>query len=183
VVGIGLADAMREPAVKRELVEAADAEARRAQAEIDATFGPEFRVRRRDLGPVSDVGPEPEPVIERVDTFQRDLSAALKSFASAGVSLAVLTTALAGSNPHSATNRVLRAYNQAIKAANAETGALLIDVERAFRDVLDRAHTYKQSVALTGITGEANAQGQALLARSVLNGFGLLPQPGQRPRR
>jgi lysophospholipase L1-like esterase len=183
VVGLGLTDAFRELAVKRELEEIGSGQARREQDEAEATFGPELRVRRQHLGPVSDVGPDPEPPVENAATFQQDLGLALKGFASAGVNLAVLTTLLAGCNPHSSTNRVLKVYNQAIRAAAEESGALLIDVEKASRDVLDRALNYKQTLALTTPTGEANAQGQALLARTVLNGFGVLPQPGWRPLR
>jgi hypothetical protein len=37
------------------------------------------------------------------------------------------------------------------------------------------------TVALTGPTGDLNAQGQALLARTLLAAFGVLPYPGYRP--
>lgn len=181
VVGIGLADALREPVVKRALSEASNRDARREQEEVEATFGPEFRVKRGSRGPVNDVGPDLEPQVERAGAFQRDMSEALKGFASAGVNVALLTTVLTGSNPQDTTNRVLSIYNRAVRAAATESGALLIDVEKAFRDVLDRALNYKQNVALTASTGETSAQGLALISRTVLNGFGVLPQPGQRP--
>jgi hypothetical protein len=103
-------------------------------------------------------------------------------FKAAGVNLAVLTTALAGDDPHSTTNHVLRVYNRAIRGAANDADALMIDIEKAFREIMDRALTYKQKVALSAATGEANAQGQALLARVVLNGLGVLPEPGRRPK-
>ena len=94
---------------------------------------------------------------------------------------AVLTTVLVGNDPNTPVNRVLRSYNRAIRSAALESDALLVDVEKACKNILDRAVNYKQSVALASSTGLINAQGEALLARTTLNALGLLPQPGQRP--
>ena len=111
------------------------------------------------------------------------MTEALAKFASAGINLAVLTTLMAGTDPQDAINRTLKSYNKAIRTAAQASGAVLIDVERASADILDRALNYKQSVALASPLGDINAQGQALLARTVLNGLGILPQPGWRPFR
>lgn len=183
IVGIGLADALREPAIRRAIQSAPDSHSKRLQEEAESAFGPELRVRRQDPGPVSDVGVEPEPTIENLAFFESDLRAALGKLVSAGINVAVLTTVILGKNPQDIANRVLRSYNRAIRAAAQEHGVLLIDIEKAFKDVIDRGLNYKQSVALAGATGELNAQGQALLARTVLHGLGLLPQAGWRPLR
>lgn len=183
VIGIGLTDALREPAVQKALRENRNVEMRREQDESDATFGPEFRVSRHDLGPVSDIGRDVEPPIERAGAFQENLSTALQGFASASINLVLLTTMLAGTNMHDTTNRVLRVYNRAIKAAAEGSSALVIDIEKAHRDVVDRALNFKQTLVLTSSTGEPNAQGQALLARTVLAALGILPEPGWRPFR
>ena len=172
---------MREPAARRLL----DAY-RKWQAEMDSddaerTFGPEFRVNRADLGPVSDIGPEPGPQLYNLDAFKSDLTAALGELQAAGVRPAVLTTIVVGNDMQNPVNDVLKLYNRAIREATRQSGALLVDVEQAFRNVFDRAANYKQKVALTGPTGDLNAQGQALLARTLLSAFGVLPQPGYRP--
>ena len=181
VIGLGLGDAMREPSARRLLDEYRKRQAEMANDEAEMTFGPELRVRRSDIGPVSDVGREPSPSLLNLDAFKADLAAALAELGAAGVHAALLTTIIVGNDLHNPVNAILRRYNQAIKEAASEQGALFIDVERAFRDILDRAGNYKQKVALTGPTGELNAQGQALLARTVLAGFHVLPFPGYRP--
>lgn len=174
VLGIGLSDAMREPSARTLL-----AEYRRRQAEIDeqqdATFGPEYRVDRRVLGPQADVGPEPEPELQRLASFKEELALAVAELQGAGVRCVLLTTIVVGNDLANPVNRVLRSYNKAIREVAAQRQAPLVDVERAFRAVFDRAGNYRQKVALTGPQGELNAQGEALIARAFLAAFDLLP--------
>ncbi len=181
VVGIGLTDAMREPIVGKAIQDARDARTNREEDEAAATFGPELGLRRENLGPISDIGREPEPVTEQLGAFKSSMSLALKRLRSAGIGVVVMTTVLTDTDPKSVTNRVLRVYNQAIREVALESEALVVDVEKAYRDVLDRALNYKQKLALASPTGVLNAQGEALLARTVLSGLSLLPQPGWRP--
>jgi lysophospholipase L1-like esterase len=181
VIGVGLGDAMREPSARRLLVDY-----RRRQVEIESddaerTFGPEVRVNRADLGPASDIGREPEPQLFNLDAFRADLTAAVSELQAAGVRPVLLTTIVVGNDLHNPVNEVLKLYNRAIREAAREAEVLLVDVELAFRNVFDRAANYKQKVALTAPTGDLNAQGQALLARTLLAAFGVLPQPGHRP--
>ena len=183
IVGIGLSDALREPVVQTAMQNPQSVEAYREEAEAEAAFGPEHRVSRRGLGPVSDVGRIPELNILNVSAFETDMTAALTRFSAAGINVVVLTTILAGADLHSTLNGVLSSYNKAIRAAAQVSGSLLIDVEKAYRDILDRALNYKQSVALASPVGEINAQGTALLARTVLSGLEILPQSGWRPFR
>ena len=180
VIGVGLGDAMREPSARRLLSEYRRHQAEMENDEAEATFGPEFRVKRSDLGPISDVGRNPEPALLNLGTFKADLAAALAELQGAGVRPVVLTTIVVGNDVQNPVNAILRQYNRAIKEAATEHGALIVDAERAFRDVLDRAGNYKQRVALTGTEGDLNAQGQALLARTVLGAFQVLPYPGYR---
>ncbi len=180
VIGIGLADAMREPEVRRYL----DLESQpvpRESAEAEATFGPVMSMKGYRLAPVDDVGREPDPVMHHLESFATDYAAALTELRSSGVNCAALTTVLVGNDPHTQVNRVLGAYNRVVRAAAAESDALLVDIEKACRHILDRAVNYKQRVALASSSGRINAQGEALLARTTLNAFGILPQPGQRP--
>jgi lysophospholipase L1-like esterase len=179
VIGVGLGDAMREPAARRLLDDYRKRQAERDE-EAEQTFGPEFRVKRSDLGPISDIGRDLEPELFNLATFKTDLTSALSALQAAGVRPALLTTIVVGNDLQNPVNSVLRLYNRAIREAATDTGALLADVERAFRDIFDRAGNYKQKVALTGPTGDLNAQGQALLARTLLAAFGVLPHPGYR---
>jgi hypothetical protein len=182
VVDLGLTDALREPAAL-EYLESEPSRAPRQVDEEDLTFGPEVRLRPYKLSPASESGREPEPVTHNLDSFTRNFLSALTELHQAGVQCAVLTTILAGDDPRTPFNRILRAYNRAIRASANEARALLIDIEEACKDILDRALNYKQTVALASPTGNANPQGQALIARTTLNAFGILPQPGHRTRR
>jgi lysophospholipase L1-like esterase len=175
VIGVGLGDAMREPSARRLLDEYRKRQAEAENEEAEMTFGPELRFKRSDLGPVSDIGREAVPPLLILDAFNTDLSAALSELEEAGVRVALLTTIMVGNDQQNPVNGVLKQYNRAIKEAAAAHGALLVDVEKAFRDIMDRAGNYKQKVALTGPTGELNAQGQALMARTLLAAFGVLP--------
>jgi hypothetical protein len=180
VIGIGLADAMREPEVRRYI----DLESRpvpRESAEAEATFGPLMSMKGYRLAPVEDAGRVPDPVLHNLDGFASDYVAALMQLKESGVNCAVLTTVLVGSDPSTPINGVLRSYNRSIRAAAVQAGVLMVDVERAFKNILDRAVNYKQQVSLASSTGQVNHQGAALLARTTLSAFGILPQPGQRP--
>lgn len=180
VVGLGLTDALREPAAHDYL----ESESRPSSHQVDdagLTFGPEMRLRPYKLAPASDSGREPEPVTPNLDSFTTNFLSALTELRQAGVQCAVLTTILAGDDPQTPVNRILRAYNRAIRASANQAGALLIDVEKACKNIIDRALNYKQTVALASPTGQANPQGQALLARTTLSAFDILPHPGYRP--
>lgn len=183
IVGIGLADAFKEPSAQAALRQIDDERSQQQLEDAEATFGPELRPRLDNRGPVNDIGTDRSAEVKRLAPFHQDMATAIKQYREAGINVAVLTTALLGTDPQWTMNRVLRVYNQSIRAATLESGALTVDVEKAFRDVLDRATTYKQRVALAAPTGEANAQGQALLARTVLGALDMLPQPGWRPLR
>ncbi|MDQ6695024.1 MAG: GDSL-type esterase/lipase family protein [Chloroflexota bacterium] len=181
VIGIGLTDAMREP-VARTLLE----EYRQRLAEIEdegeLALGPEYRIDPRDLGPRSDVGAPPELKLERLETFTHEYRAAVNLLRENSVNCLLLTTILVGNDLQNPVNAVVKAYNRAIREAASESGELLVDIERSFRDLFDRASNYKQKVSLTGPDGSLNPQGQALLARTLLGTLSLLPPPGFRPR-
>jgi len=181
VIGIGLGDAMREPSARRLLDAYRKRQAEMKSDDAERTFGPEIRVNRADLGPASDIGREPDLQLYNLDAFKSDLAAALGELQAAGVRPAVLTTIVVGNDLQNPVNDVLKLYNRAIREATRQSGSLLVDVEQAFRNVFDRAANYKQKVALTRSTGDLNAQGQALLARTLLSAFSVLPQPGYRP--
>jgi lysophospholipase L1-like esterase len=190
VIGIGLGDAMREPSARRLLDEYRKLQAEKESDEAEMTFGPEYQVRRMrnvqgslqgEFG-MRNGGEDDSPHSEgsdlqlfNLDAFKADLAAALSDLQAAGVHCAVLTTIVVGNDLQNPVNSVLRLYNRAIREATSEHDALLVDVERAFRDVFDRAANYKQKLALTGPTGDLNAQGQALVVRTFLAAFGMLP--------
>lgn len=182
VLNIGLSDALREPALKGMLEEYG----RRQEASdlaAEMTLGPEHRVRANDLGPVSDVGRPPEPQWERLEAFKSDLAQVCTELDQSGVGRILITPVVAGDDLANPLNLALLAYSRAITQVATGQAAPLVDAHRAFRDVLDRATTYKQRVALASAGGELKAQGQALLARTLLQAAGLLPYPGYRPPR
>jgi lysophospholipase L1-like esterase len=174
VIGIGLGDAMREPSARRLLDEYRNQQAERESDEADMIFGPEYKAGRMLNGDGPNIPHSEDPQLFNLDAFKADLAAALSDLKAAGVRSALLTTIIVGNDLQNPVNRVLRLYNRAIREA-AEQNALLVDVEKAFRDVFDRAANYKQKLALTGSTGDLNAQGQALVARTLLAAFGMLP--------
>src|SRR5439155_16131797 len=179
---LGLADAAREPeAIKlmrehREWVESED------QA-LEATFGPEHRSSFYENQPASDSGRaarQRQIELVRLVAFRRDLGAAVSELLAAGVRPILFTTTPFDNDRDNPANLVLAAYNKAIRELAQEHGAPLVDLERAFRDVFDRAANYKQKVALLGPEGKLNAQGQSLVARTFLQAFGLLSGTGSR---
>jgi lysophospholipase L1-like esterase len=182
VLNIGLADALREPPLKGMLEEYG-----KRQEALDLagemTLGPEHRVRASDLGPVSDVGRPPEPQWERLEAFKSDLAQVCAELDQANVGRILITPVVAGDDLANPLNIALLAYSRAITQVAGNQSATLIDAQRAFRDVFERATTYKQRVALASAGGELKAQGQALLARTFLQSVGLLPYPGYRPPR
>jgi hypothetical protein len=174
VAGIGLADAMREPAARRLAEEFNRRQRIESETGLDATFGPEILPRPVDTAPA--------PALLHIDTFAEDLGMAVKELQDAGVRTCLLTTILLGNSNEHPVNLVVSEYNRAIREQSRAAGALLVDIEAACRDVIDRAANYNQTVALTGPRGELNAQGQALLARCILAAVGVLPSGGRRGR-
>lgn len=169
VIGIGLSDALREPGARRLLADTARAEQEAAHSTLDTTFGPELRPD------AAEHEPDPAPSLEKVDAFAGNLASAVAQMQSVGVRVCLLTTIVVGNTTEHPANRVVSAYNRVIRQQAVDAGALVVDVERAFRDVIDRAANYQQKVTLTGQGGELNAQGQALIARTLLARLGLLP--------
>lgn len=182
VLNLGLGDAMREPDTGARYQ---DYTRRRAQADegLESALGPEYRVDAAHLGPVSDVGREPEPQLERLAGFRSGMQEAVTAFQEAGIQPVLLTPIVLGSDLSNPINVTLHAYGRAVRDVAHATGAALVDVEQAFRDVIDRAVNYKQTVSLTYAEGNVNPQGEALIARKVLQTFGILPSPGFRPEK
>jgi lysophospholipase L1-like esterase len=178
-IGLGLADAAREPEAVRLMQE------RRGQLESEDLFGDQGPGMGDQVQPRSDPpSPIPHPrdrrelELVRLAAFRRDLGAAASELLAAGVHPILLTTAPFDNDRDNPANLVLTAYNKAIRELAQEHDAPLVDLERAFRDVFDRAANYKQKVALVGSEGRLNAQGQSLVARTFLQVFGLLPGAG-----
>jgi hypothetical protein len=176
VIGIGLADALREP-VARELLEAARLLERKAdQGHLDVTFGPEMELHS------SDSSTSVALLLQGLEAFADSLREAISTLQGAGVNVCLLTTILLGNRFDHPLNRVVVEYNHVIREEALAAGALLVDIETAFRDVMERAANYRQKVSLTNTQGELNAQGQALVARQLLAAFGVLPSGRMRGR-
>jgi lysophospholipase L1-like esterase len=181
VVGLGLADAAREPDAIRLMAEH-HARAENEDEELEATFGPEYRSAYYESQPASDSGPRPRQIeLVRLAAFRRNLGEASAELAAAGVRPILMTTTFFDNDMVNPANLVITAYNRTIREVAREHDAPLVDVERAFRGVFDRAANYKQRVLLAGPEGKLNAQGQSLLARTFLGALGLLPGAGFRP--
>lgn len=181
VLGVGLADAMLEPAARRLALEDAERR-RRADEGLDAAFGPVYHADAGEDEPVGDAGPPAEPEMPHLSVFRRDLGAVVVALRQAGVRPALLTIATHGPDRALRVNAVTRAYSRAIREVARAEDAPLVDVEQAFRNLFDRAADYKQTVSLTAPDGRLNAQGQTLIARTFLATFGLLPGTGSRHR-
>ncbi len=179
-VGIGMADALREP-IATKLVNDYQERATQRDDAAEVAFGPEYRTHIHDVEPVSDAGPRLELPLELLPEFKRNLAEALTELQQSGVRPILITLAVLGNDREHPINDLLRAYSKAIREVAQERGAPLVDVERAFRDIFDRAANYKQRLALTGPGGKLNAQGQTLIARTFLAAFRLLPNPGFHP--
>lgn len=184
IINIGLADALREPQLGGLLTRykafLASTEADQAEGDI---LGPEHRVRPQFLGPHSDSGTLPQIEWTRLESFQSLMTGALEQLRTAGLQVVIMTTVAVGNDLQYPLNLALRAYNRVLREVASGAEVSVVDVDRAFRNVLERATNYKQKVALADERGVANPQGQALIARTFLNAFGLLPSPGTRPLR
>ena len=183
-ISLGLSDAQREPALIG-LMHEYRAWLAQADTDLETAIGPEYRVSKSYFGAPQDSGtPVRQPVEwQRLPIVRDKIKEALDALRSAGVQPLLHSTIAVGNDLSYPLNGALKAYSRAIREICEQEMVPLVEDERAFRDVLDRATTYKQRVALASEQGEVNAQGEALLARTFLHTFGLLPQPGQRPLR
>jgi hypothetical protein len=179
VINLGLADALREPSLGPLL--SRYRAYRASHEEEDEILGPEHHVRPSSLGPHSDSGTPPEPEWTRLRVFSSSLAEAREQLGASGIRCVFVTPVLVSNDVQYPLNLALRAYSRTVRDVAGAASAPLVDVERAFRAVLDRATNYKQRVTLASEGGEVNPQGQALIARTFLSAFGLLPQPGFRP--
>lgn len=181
VLNLGLADALREPLLPS-LLNRYRAHHAAHEDDDDMILGPEHQVRQSFLGPHSDSGTPAEPEWSRLPLFRSSLAEANVELGTAGVRCVLMTPVVVSHDVQYPLNLALRAYSRAMREVAEGAGLPLVDVERAFRGVMDRAANYKQKVTLAAEGGDVNPQGQALMARTFLNTFGLLPQPGFRPR-
>ncbi len=182
VVNLALADATREPPLVG-LLHQYRARMAALEGDFDETLGPLHRLSERALGTHADSGALPQIEWHRLPVFRSALAEAIGELRSAGVRCVLMTPVAVSNDLHHPLNLALRAYSRVIREVAGAEGIPLIDVERAFRDVLERATNYKQKVSLADEGGVANPQGLVLIARTFLNAFGLLPQPGFRPLR
>lgn len=182
VLNLGLGDALREPDTGKRYQDYLRGRAD-ADESPESALGPEYRLNTAELGPVSDVGKGPEPELERLAGFRSGLQEAVTAFQGGGIRPVLVTPVVMGNDLLNPINITLRAYSRAVREVGETTGAPVVEVERAFRDVIDRGANYKQKVSLTTSEGVVNPQGEALIARNFLHLFGLLPDPGLRPRR
>jgi lysophospholipase L1-like esterase len=178
-IGLGWADVLKEPALG-----ASVQEYRRRLSESDegddAAVGAEYAQRARSSD-VPSMDGVVEPQLRNLEQFKQDVGDSIQQLGQAGIHCILLTTMIAGSDLRHPVNSALRTYSKAIRDVGAIYQAPIVDVERAFRDVLIRAASYKQRVALASERGEITHQGQALIARTFLHTFGVLPYPGFRP--
>jgi lysophospholipase L1-like esterase len=174
-ISIGLADAYSEPqlaALVRDYRTGDEAED--AGDDLDSVIGPSY--------PLENAGRRSEGAEQSIEwsntgAFHEHIKTALRSLKEAGVGCILHTTIAVGSDPGHPLNQALRAYSRVLRRLGEEEDVPVVDHEQAFRNVLDRASSYKQRVSLANERGEVNPQGQALLARTFLATFRLLPQP------
>lgn len=175
IIGIGLADALREPLLAP-LVEQYKMDID-ADAAADTTFGREQKTNGSVPG-----GKKVESYrLSRIELFESNLSEAVVRLNSAGIRPVLLTTVLVGQDPAYPLNSILKTYNRSVRDVARRHDLPLVDIERSFADLFSRAGQYKQKVSLAGYRGEISPQGEALLARTFLQAFDLLPYPGFRP--
>ena len=181
-IAIGLTDAAREPALPALI---GGYKARQAESDADEAIGAEYGAsRRRSLPPTNGSNPAQSPSAlewQRLSVFNDKLRETARALTEAGARPILNTPIAVGHDLTYPLNLALRAYAKAIRELAESANIPLVDSWRASHDLLDRATTYKQRVALAGWDGQANPQGEALLARAFLNSFGLLPYPGFRP--
>lgn len=179
-IGLGWADTVKEPSVQAAAI-AGSQQSSVSEEDEDDVLGDEGGARSAQVAAASGMDQEVEPQLTRLAEFRSDMAASVHRLGEAGISCILLTTVIAGKDLRSPVNASLRAYSKAIREVAAGEQVVVVDVERAFRDVLIRAASYKQSVGLASEQGQITPQGQALIARTFLNAFGVLPYPGFRP--
>jgi lysophospholipase L1-like esterase len=181
VLGVGMADALREPVAARLLAEMRSRASERDES-LEATFGPEHRPRTPAADAPSEAATGPAPTTVGLENFKRDLAAAVTALQGAGVRPALMSIVPLGNAVDDPINGLMRVYSRGIREVAQEREVPIVDLERAFRDMHDRAGNYKQRVHLAGPDGRLNVQGQTLIARTFLATFELLPYPGFRSR-
>ena len=177
IIGIGLADALREPLLST-LVEQYKREIA-ADAAADTTFG----LDQKTNGSVPGDRKVESYRLSRIEQFESNLSEAVVRLSGAGIRPALLTTVLVTHDPSYPLNTILKSYNTSMRDVANRHAIPLVDVERSFADLFSRAGQYKQKISLAGYRGEISPQGEALLARTFLQAFDLLPYAGFRPLR
>ncbi len=177
IIGIGLADALREPLLTP-LVEQYKLDID-ADAPADTTFG----IDQKTDGSLPGAKRMESYRLSRIELFESNLSEAVVRLKATTIRPALLTTVLVGQDPAYPLNNILKTYNSSIREVARRHEVPLIDIERAFADLFSRAGQYKQRVSLATTHGEISPQGQALIARTFLHAFDLLPHPGARPSR
>jgi len=177
IIGIGLADALREPLLAP-LVEQYKLEID-ADVAADTTFG----LDQKTNGSVLGARKVESYRLSRIELFESNLSEAVVRLKSAGIRTVLLTTVLVTQDPAYPLNSILKTYNTSIRDVARQHDVPIVDIERSFADLFSRAGQYKQKVSLAGYRGEISPQGEALLARTFLQTFDLLPYPGFRPLR
>lgn len=109
--------------------------------------------------------------------FEARYRALLDRIATAGCRAILLTIPVLGSPGADRPIPDPRSYNQAIRHLAEATGRPLVDTQRPFHEVYERAARYKQQVSLTTDGIHPNHQGHALIARAFLVQLGLLRKP------
>lgn len=181
VMGLGLTDALAEPST-RQLLENYRRSLETADNGLDAAIGPLFRASMDGTRPAEDSGPPPEPSLVRLGHFVESLHLAVANLREYGIGSILITPPLVTNDPDYPLNSILRVYARRVREVGQAEGTPVVDAERAFRNMFDRAANYKQKAALSNPDGTLNAQGQTLIARTFLDTFGLLPGPGFRPK-
>jgi lysophospholipase L1-like esterase len=180
-LSLGLADASREPELSTLVADYRRTRQAR-ESDADSTIGHSHHPGGR-LTVEQSSGHAPPTSTESwqlLPAFRENLAEAISKLVFAGVRPVLHTPIAVGDDTPYPLNLALKAYARVIRELAREFGAVLVDDDRAFRDLLDRATTYKQHVALADWGGRVNPQGEALLSRAFLQAFGLLPHPGQR---
>jgi len=107
--------------------------------------------------------------------YQTNITSIIDQAQAAGIKVMVLTATMIGEDPNNANNRKLAAYNDFLRALAKEKGCLLANPNADMQAGLAAADeaTRKQGNLFTSDGVHMNAQGNMLMASSVLRAFAL----------
>lgn len=117
----------------------------------------------------------------RLDQFRNNVDSMVTQAEAAGAKVVILSTTVIYEDPNSPENRKVHAYNDALHDIAKRRHALFIDYQKPFWNILNAYHKDAggRDIFLTVDGVHMNAQGNKVMAHTLLTGLGVAPEAQQ----